>query len=157
MNVSQPVGMRSATHVFLLLTVATLQCANPPVDNRLFLRSFLSISIWSRRLAAPGERVFDPSGLAYFLPPCAREWYLDTLFEPGARTGAWMADAAALSPEACPWVLFTYRLEMLPAPAKARLVSGWERRVWGLGLRRGDPRLADLPPARPGDEITTFW
>jgi hypothetical protein len=53
MNVSQPVGMRSATHVFLLLTVATLQCANPPVDNRLFLRSFLSISIWSRLLAAP--------------------------------------------------------------------------------------------------------
>jgi multidrug transporter EmrE-like cation transporter len=28
MNVSQPVGMRSATHVFLLLAVATLQCVN---------------------------------------------------------------------------------------------------------------------------------
>jgi hypothetical protein len=110
-----------------------------------------------RRLAVPEEKVFDPSGLAYFLPPCAREWYLDTLFEPGARTGAWMADAAALSPEACPWVLFTYRLEMLPAPAQARLASGWERRAWGLGLRRGDPRFADLPPARRGDEITTFW
>jgi len=110
-----------------------------------------------RRLASPGERVFDPSGMAYFLPPCTREWYLDTLFQPGAIRGVWMAEVPSLSPAQCPWILFTYRLEMLPAPAKARLVSGWERRVWGLGLRRGDPRLADLPPARPGDEITTFW
>ena len=28
MNVSQPAGIRSATHVLLLLAVATLQCAN---------------------------------------------------------------------------------------------------------------------------------
>jgi hypothetical protein len=110
-----------------------------------------------RRLASPGERVFDPSGMAYFLPPCTREWYLDTIFQPGAIRGAWMAGVPSLSPAQCPWILFTYRIEMLPEPAKVRLVSGWERRVWGLGLRRGDPRLADLPPARPGDEITTFW
>lgn len=110
-----------------------------------------------RRLASPGERIFDPSGVAYFLPPCTREWYLDTLFQPSAIRGKWMAEVPSLSPAECPWVLFTYRLEMLPPPAKARLASGWERRVWGLGLRRGDRRLADLPPARPGDEITTFW
>jgi hypothetical protein len=110
-----------------------------------------------RRLALPGERVFDPSGMAYFLPPCTREWYLDTLFQPSAIRGTWMTGVPSLSPAECPWILFTYRLEMLPTPAKIHLVSGWDRRVWGLGLRRGDPRLADLPPARPGDEITTFW
>lgn len=110
-----------------------------------------------QRLASPGEKVFDPSGLAYFLPPCTREWYLDTLFEPGARVGTWMADVEALSPEVCPWVLFTYRLDMLPAGARSHLASGWERRGWGLGLRRGDARLGELPPPRRGDDITTFW
>ncbi len=110
-----------------------------------------------RRLAAPGERVFDPSGLVYFLPPCTREWYVDTLFESGARTGTWMADAAALSPQACPWVLFTYRIGMLPEPVRSNLAWGWERRAWGLGLRRTDARLPALPRERRGDEITTFW
>lgn len=110
-----------------------------------------------RRVASPAERVFDPSGLAYFLPPCTREWYVDSLFREGARKGTWMADVPVLDPDACPWVLFSYRLDMLPYAAKAHLAKGWERREWGLGLRRGDPRLAELPPPRRGDEITTFW
>jgi hypothetical protein len=110
-----------------------------------------------RRVASPSERIFDPSGIAYFLPPCTSEWYVDSLFREGARKGAWMADVPALDPGACPWVLFTYRVDMLPYAAKVHLAEGWERRVWGLGLRRGDPRLMDLPPPRRGDEITTFW
>ncbi len=110
-----------------------------------------------RRFAEPGERVFDPSGLAYFLPPCTREWYLDALFEPGVRAGSWMAEAGTLAPEACPWVVFTYRLGMLPAGIQQRLAVGWDRRAWGLGLRRGDARLTGLPPPHRDDEITTFW
>lgn len=110
-----------------------------------------------RRVASPSERIFDPSGLAYFLPPCTSDWYIDSLFRDGARAGTWMAGVPALQPESCPWVLFSYRLDMLPFAAKARLAAGWERRAWGLGLRRGDPRLADLPPPRRDDEITTFW
>jgi hypothetical protein len=110
-----------------------------------------------RRLGLPGDRVFDPSGLAYFLPPCTREWYLDTLFQPAAARGEWMADAVSLDPAACPWILFTYRLEMLPPAARVRLARDWERRAWGLGLRRGDGRLSELPPSRRDDELTTFW
>ncbi len=110
-----------------------------------------------RRVASPSERVFDPSGMAYFLPPCTRDWYIDSLFREGAREGTWMAEVPALDPAACPWVLFTYRVDMLPYASKVRLAAGWERRAWGLGLRRGDPRLSQLPPPRRGDEITTFW
>ena len=110
-----------------------------------------------RRVASPSERIFDPSGMAYFLPPCTREWYIDSLFRDGARKGTWMAEVPALDPASCPWVLFTYRLDMLPYAAKAHLAAGWEGRAWGLGLRRGDPRLSELPPPRRGDEITTFW
>ncbi len=110
-----------------------------------------------RRVASPSDRVFDPSGMVYFLPPCTRDWYVDSLFREGAREGTWMAEVPTLDPAACPWILFTYRLEMLPYAAKVRLAAGWERRAWGLGLRRNDPRLAELPPARRNDEITTFW
>ncbi len=110
-----------------------------------------------RRLAAPGDRVFDPSGVVYFLPPCTREWYLDSLFEPRARAGAWMADAGRLTPAACPWVLVTYRIGMLPDDARARIAAGWDRRRWGLALGRGDPRLSSLPPPARDDEINTFW
>jgi hypothetical protein len=110
-----------------------------------------------RTLASPSERVFDPSGLAYFLPPCTREWYVDSLFEPSARSGRWMADASSLDPQACPWVLFTYRLDLVPPAARARFAQGWEMRAWGLGLRRGDERLSRIPPPAAGDGLTTFW
>ncbi|MDL2716249.1 MAG: hypothetical protein PT977_00720, partial [Acidobacteriota bacterium] len=110
-----------------------------------------------RRMASPSDRIFDPSGMAYFLPPCTRDWYIDSLFREGARKGTWMAEVPRLDPESCPWVLFTYRVDMLPYAAKARLAAGWERRLWGLGLRRNDPRLVDLPPSRSDDEISTFW
>ena len=43
-----------------------------------------------RRLRAEArsdEGVLDPSGVAYFLPPCTREWYTDTLFAERAERG----------------------------------------------------------------------
>jgi hypothetical protein len=94
-----------------------------------------------RTLARAGDAVLDPSGLAYFLPPCTREWYTDTLF---AERPGWMAELARGVPGSCAWVLSTYRLSVLPPLAQRELEERYEPSVSGLGLRAGDARLAAL-------------
>jgi hypothetical protein len=100
-----------------------------------------------RAAARPDEAVLDPSGLAYFLPPCSREWYTDTLYS--ERPG-WMSEFAAGVPSGCVWVVPTYRLSVLPRPAQTELEESFELSGSGLALRRGDARLAGPIAGFPG-------
>jgi hypothetical protein len=92
------------------------------------------------------DRVFDPSGVIYFLPPCGREWYVDVLFAGWVEQGRWMY--SPLSPP-CTWSLRTHRLAMVPKQHLAQLgpfrlqpgtggllsAESAEQRIAPLGLR----------------------
>lgn len=111
-----------------------------------------------KRLARPGEKVIDPSGLAYFLPPCQPEWYVDSIFLPAARVGHWMAGLKDVSPAECPWVVHTYRIDMLPKTAQRHIRAEYLFVRGGLGLPRGDPRLLTTSwPAIPFGPIPSFF
>ena len=112
-----------------------------------------------RRVARPGDRVVDPSGLAYFLPPCTTQWYLDSLFREGARKGTWMAEMASFDPAACPFVLETYRLDMLPFVARERLTKNYVRVSGAIGLWVDDPRMREAASWQrlPSGAIGSFW
>ena len=112
-----------------------------------------------RRLAKPNEKTLDPSGLAYFLPPCTPEWYIDSLFREGARKGVWMNSMKSLDAAECPWLVSTYRLEMFPYVVKARISAGYVLKPGGLGLARGDERLRrpELWPSTGPLVLESFW
>jgi hypothetical protein len=95
--------------------------------------------------ARAGERVFDPSGAIYFLPPCGPEWYVDVLFANWVEQGRWMY--APVAPP-CTWSLRTHRLSLVPKAHLAGLGGfrlqpgtggvlldqGAEQRLESLGL-----------------------
>lgn len=110
-----------------------------------------------RERSAPDERVIDPSGLAYFRPPCTPEWYIDTLFRPAARRGAWMEALGAQPVERCPWAVNTYRLGMLPEALRRSIARERALATGGLALARGDARHAALRDRLPYDELRSFW
>jgi hypothetical protein len=112
-----------------------------------------------RRMMTPHDRIVDPSGLAYFVPPCTSQWYVDSLFEDEVRQGRWMGAMVGFDPRSCPLVLWTYRLGMLPAGAKDRISRDYVGVSGGLGLFHGDPRIADVSrwPTRPIGPIDSFW
>ncbi len=112
-----------------------------------------------RRVARPGDRVVDPSGLAYFLPPCTRQWYIDSLFREGARKGTWMAEMASFDPATCPLLLETYRLNMLPFSWRDRLARNYIVVSGAIGLWAGDNRLREAAswPSLPAGALESFW
>jgi hypothetical protein len=109
-----------------------------------------------RAAARPGEAVLDPSGLAYFLPPCTREWYTDTLF---ADRPGWMAELLSGVPGRCVWVLNTYRLSALPPAARRDLAERFDLTASALALRQGDARAEALAVPVPGlhGRIESYW
>ena len=114
-----------------------------------------------RNRQADGDRIFDPSGLAYFVEPCVDEWYLDTLFEESAKRGNWMGELRSVDLAGCAWMLNTYRLRMLPDELESRLGGAYVLidGGGGLALHAADPRLADETPG-PGlayRELRSFW
>ncbi len=114
-----------------------------------------------RARALPGDRIFDPSGMAYFVDPCIGEWYLDTLFREPARRGLWMSELERVDLASCNWLLNTYRVRMLPERLERRLAGSFVllEGGGGLALHHEDPRLAGEPPG-PGlahRELTSFW
>jgi hypothetical protein len=112
-----------------------------------------------RRVARPGDRIIDPSGLAYFLPPCTRQWYLDSLFREKAWKGTWMAGMKSFDPAACPLVLDTYRLGMLPPMVRERLAQNYVGVSGAIGLWVGDPREREAAswPSLPAGVLDSFW
>lgn len=93
--------------------------------------------------ARPDDRVFDPSGVAYFLAPCFREWYVDVLFAPRLATGEWMTETRASGFEGCTWVLYTYRVRWLPETWN-RVRPGYRNLGGGLYVRQDDPRAPSI-------------
>ncbi len=112
-----------------------------------------------RRVARPGDRVVDPSGLAYFLPPCTKQWYIDSLFREGARKGTWMAEMASFDPASCPLLLETYRLNMLPFSSRERLARNYVVVSGAIGLWTGDHRVREAAswPSLPAGALESFW
>ncbi len=113
-----------------------------------------------RAAARPGERVLDPAGLVYFLPPCNREWYVDGLFAEKVRRGTWMSELAKGLPADCTWVVATYRLQAVP-PAVLEVVRG-EFRFFpsGIGLRFPDPAGSARSTLAPLDReavLDNYW
>lgn len=146
--------------------VLALQLAAGPAPFAAHTASFLaprSMQVealrWLKARANPGDRVLDPSGLAYFLPPCTAQWYVDSVFEPRARAGAWMAGLGRADLKACPWMVLTYRLEMLPGDVRSRLRREYRPAHAGVALHAADPRWGgpglDGPSAASG--LDTFW
>ncbi len=95
-------------------------------------------------LARRGDRVLDPSGFAYFLRPCAAEWYVDGVLRPRVRSGSWMAGLTPARLERCAWIVESPRLRMIPEPALRRVEDRYRVVAGGLGLDRDDPRLPEL-------------
>ncbi len=114
-----------------------------------------------RERQVEGDRIFDPSGLAYFVEPCVGEWYLDTLFEETAERGGWMAELRQVDLAECSWMLNTYRLRMLPGQLKARFGGAYAliEGGGGLALHADDARLADgrPPPGLAHRELFSYW
>jgi hypothetical protein len=126
--------------------------AAPAAPEIASLRSLAS------RLRA-GDRIVDPSGVAYFVPPCGRQWYVDTLFAQREAEGQWMQGADGPDASGCTWLVNTYRLQMLTLALRHRLASRYVPIGGGLALRAGDPRLRalDRVPILPHAEIASFW
>lgn len=97
----------------------------------------------AKTLLGPEDAVLDPSGLLWFARPCVPDWYLDTLFATGLAEGRWMPELAPGVPARCTAVLQTYRLNMLPEPARQAVPTEFEA-AGPLWLRPGDPRLEAL-------------
>lgn len=110
-----------------------------------------------REEVAPEDRILDPSGIVYFVPPCVEEWYLDTLFVDRVRAGTWMAELARGLPPRCTVALATYRLNALPRAAREALAREFVPLASGLAVRRERPvdrSLFELP----GDgRVESFW
>jgi hypothetical protein len=155
---------RTALAAFVLAFAAQGLTSSPPLSAHFAsFRASRSTQVETLRLlravSRPGDTILDPSGMAYFLPPCSRQWYLDTLFGEAARRGAWMADLPSALPEGCTWILDTYRLQWLPRAAWTRTVGRYVVARGSLALRAGDPRLAaaqSWPPLPPG-ALASFW
>ncbi|HPA53127.1 MAG TPA: hypothetical protein PLP50_16160 [Thermoanaerobaculia bacterium] len=114
---------------------------------------------WLKARSSPGEKVLDPSGLAYFLPPCTTQWYLDSLFERRARHGAWMTDLPRTDLAGCPWMVLTYRLNMLPRKFRLRLPAEYGPAHPGVALHRRDGRWGTPGFERPAAPVSleNFW
>lgn len=114
---------------------------------------------WLQAVSRPGDAVLDPSGLAYFLPPCTTEWYIDSLFRERAAAGTWMEELGTIEPSACPWLVRTYRLDMLPPQVRQRLAYQYRLVTTGIALWRGDPRSQTLPDrdATAPTPFDSFW
>jgi hypothetical protein len=111
-----------------------------------------------RRVASVNDEVLDPSGLVYFLRPCTRQWYLDTLFAERVAQGRWMIELASGVPANCRWVIRSYRLSWLPPAAKQDLRSRYAETAGAIG-RRFDTEPASPATGAPGlpAEIENFW
>jgi hypothetical protein len=91
----------------------------------------------------PGEKIIDPSGLAYFVPPAMRAWYLDTLFVQQLENSEWIQDPQRLVSTAT-WALETYRLRWLPDPVLEQIDQSLIPVGGGLLLQRDDSRIESL-------------
>ena len=112
-----------------------------------------------RAQSRPTDRVLDPSGLVYFLPPCSPDWYSDTLFAERTVAGKWMTGLASGIPVDCTCALYTIRLGILPPAALDDIETEWVLVPSGLVFRRGDPRLETMsaPATVVTGRIESFW
>jgi hypothetical protein len=129
---------------------AAIDAPRAPVDA--MLRALRSV-------AASDDEVLDPTGLVYFLPPCTRQWYLDTLFAEATVRGAWMQELAGGLPNDCRWVLASPRLAVIPKAAQGDLAREFVVFPAAIATRtsRLSPREAELLGALPRLRIENYW
>lgn len=105
----------------------------------------------------PGDRVLDPSGLVYFVPPCVSEWYVDTLLVESVRAGTWMSELGQGVPASCTLVLNTYRLNALPSAAREELARDFVPLENGLAVRRDRSVGKVLDSTQGTRRIDSYW
>ena len=67
-----------------------------------------------KKYAQKEDKIIDPSGLAYFIPPINSQWYSDTLFAREAQNGKWMRSTSIESIKNTRWLIVSYRLKYMP-------------------------------------------
>lgn len=107
--------------------------------------------------ATPADRILDPSGVVYFVPPCTEQWYLDTLFADRTAAGEWMRELQFDLPADCTLALDTYRLSALPPNARRALGSGFRRLASGLAVRRDRPLRPQAESVSGSGSVESFW
>jgi hypothetical protein len=136
--------------------------AQPPLSHvaRAFSSPMAQEVAMLRELRAelrPDDRVLDPSGVVYFVPPCVEQWYVDSLFVERIAGGDWMRGFAEGVAPHCTLALSTYRLSALPPQARASLREQFAALPSGLAARRDRPLRRELV-SLPGDgRVESFW
>lgn len=110
-----------------------------------------------RGALAPDDRVLDPSGIAYFVPPCTQDWYVDSLFAERIASGRWMAELAGGIPLECTLAVDTYRLRALPASAIRSLRREFLSVGGGVAVRGDRGRAGFEAPFAGAERIESFW
>lgn len=112
-----------------------------------------------QRQQRASDAVLDPSGLLFFVPPCTREWYVDTLFAEKVAEGKWMQELSHGIPATCSLAVVTGRLIHLPSRARDGLSTGFVAQPTGLALRADDLALASFADPIPGlpQRLENYW
>ena len=110
-----------------------------------------------RKGFARDDRVLDPSGILYFVPPCTEQWYLDGLYAQRLAAGRWMADLRDDVPSRCTLALDTYRLAALPPQALDDLRRRFRPVAGGLLAREGRDFAMDEETLVGIRRVESFW
>jgi len=110
-----------------------------------------------RAEAGPTDTVLDPSGMAYFLAPSSTEWYTDGLFAAAQQSGDWMDPEQSAHLLEADWVVYSYRLDLLPASTSRAIPARFTPVAPGLGALSGRrSSVGPIPPTEP-IPLRSFW
>lgn len=157
-------GSRSRVLSTVVALLVTLVALLPASAYRSALRAPRGPEVatlrWLQEASDPADRVFDPSGLAFFLPPCLNEWYLDNLFLHKALRGKWMTELEGFPDPArpCIWLVNTYRASSVPPQYRDRIAGHFVLVHPGIALAIDDPRRSALSTGTATtQQIPSFW
>ncbi|MCP4601311.1 MAG: hypothetical protein GY847_12440 [Proteobacteria bacterium] len=111
-----------------------------------------------RQEAGRDDRIIDPTGMVYFMKPCTREWYVDTLFSHYAMEGKWMGELEKEAAD-CTWLLNTYRLNMLPSHIKETIKNHYIQMNGPVLINKNNDEPRHLPKKYrlQFNKISNFW
>ena len=91
------------------------------------------------------------------MPPCTREWYLDSLFAYGARSGDWMAELETADLSECTWLVNSFRLRMMNQKQLQAIGGRYQLLPGGIGILQADPRARMSWPQLDWTMAESYW